>query len=406
MRHLLFALLLVLLCGAAGCATPQPATFSESPYRDPATLAKGEILHLATGRLLSERELYENLFHYRLIYVGETHDNVRAHAVQLAILEAMQRRFPGEVAVGMEMLRRPHQSVVDGYLAGEIGERAFLRAWDESWGLGAYPYYRELLDFCRDRGIPVVALNPGRDLEAALLGDSRPAEEGVAARLPEMDLDDPYYRATLEAYFAAHAGGSGDLERFLRVQALRDEAMADTAAAYLQSPEGAGRRLLVFAGGNHVRYGYGVPRRLYRRLPLPYAIVDTFITEYPDALRHRMMDVALPPIPLRPADFYWAVGYEDLASGQATLGVVVEELESGRVRVESVVPDSAAQAAGVAPGDMIVSLDGEPVTDGFDLRYLLSRRPQGDSGSLIVLRGDEQLELSVDFGGRARGSRE
>jgi uncharacterized iron-regulated protein len=386
-----------MLCVAAGCAAPHPGAFRESPYRDPATLAEGEILHLDTGRLLSGPELYETLFHYPVVYVGETHDNVRAHAVQLSILKAMHRRFPGEVAVGMEMLRRPHQAVVDAYMTGEVDERVFLRAWDDSWGLGAFPYYRELIDFCRDRGIPVLALNPGRNLEAALLGAPRPADEEAAARLPELDLGDPYYRATLEAYFAAHTGGSGEMERFLRMQVLRDETMAETAAAYLQSQSGAGKRLLVFAGGNHVRYGFGVPRRLYRRLPLPYVVIDTFITHYPEALRHRVMDVALPSIPLRPADFYWAVGYEDLSTGQAALGVRVEELDSGGVRVQSVVPGSAAQAAGLAAGDVILSLDDEPVADSFDLRYLVSRHRPGEAGMLAAQRDGERLEMAVTF---------
>ncbi len=396
-RSMKYGLIIGLLVGLCACAGPRPDTPGESPYRDPATLVAGQILHLDTGRLLTASELYGNLSHYRVIYVGETHDNVHAHAVQLEILEAMLRRFPGEVTVGMEMLRRPHQAEVDAYLAGEIGEKAFLRAWDESWGLRAFPYYRELLTLCRDRGIPVLALNPGRDLEAALVRDPLPADPELAARLPELDLGDPYYRATMEAYFAGHAGGSDQADTFLRLQALRDETMAATAAAYLQSPEGADQRLLVFAGANHVRYGFGIPRRLYRRLPVPYAVVDTVITEYPETMRPRLMDVALPPIPLRPADFYWAVAYADLSGEQASLGVQVGEPANGGVEVQSVVPDSAAEAAGLAAGDIIFSLDDEPVADGFDLRYLVARHRPGESASLSIQRGGERLETRVTF---------
>lgn len=401
-RGPLFPLLSILVVLSA-CAGRQPDLPTDSPYRDPATLEAGQILHLATGRLLTEAELYENLSDYPVVYVGETHDNVHAHAVQLAILKAMYRRFPGQVAVGMEMLRRPYQAEVDSYLAGETGDREFLRAWDESWGLRAFPYYRELLTACRERGIPVLALNPGRELETALISDPVPADPELAARLPELDLSDPYYRATLEAYFAGHAGGSEQFEIFHRIQVLRDETMAATAAAYLQRAEGAGKHLLVFAGGNHVRYGFGIPRRLYRRQPLPYVVVDTFVTAYPDALRDRLMDVTLPSIPMRPADFYWAVGYEDLAGEQVALGVEVEEVEKGGVRVRSVVPGGAADAAGLAVGDIVVSLDGEPVEDSFDLRYLVSRHRPGESGSLAVLREGERLQARVTYGGADRG---
>jgi len=106
--------------------------------------------------------------------------------------------------------------------------------------------------------------------------------------------------------------GSHHGEAFYRVQVLWDEAMAETAAEYLKSPEGQGRRLLILAGGNHVRYGIGIPRRLFRRVPLPYAIVLPFPVEIPDDKRDRLMDVEMPDLPMRPADFYWAVGYESL----------------------------------------------------------------------------------------------
>jgi hypothetical protein len=188
------------------------------------------------------------------------------------------------------------------------------------------------------------------------------------------------------------------MEVFHRIQVLRDETMAATAAGYLQNTADSGRRLLVFTGGNHVRYGFGVPRRLYRRLPVPYVVVDTFITDYPDTLEdHQLMDVALPSLPLRPADFYWAVTYEDLAVGPVTLGVQVAEGDHGGVRVQSVVPGGAAERAGVMADDLILSLGGEPVADGFDLRYLVSLRRPGETAPLTVQRGAERLQLAVTY---------
>ena len=127
-----------------------------------------------------------------------------------------------------------------------------------------------------------------------------------------MDLNDPYHRAATEAIFAAHHMGPQDTEAFYRVQVLWDEAMAQTAAEYLESPEGQGKQLVVLAGGHHVRYGYGIPRRLFRRVPLPFVIVLPFAVEIPENKQDRMMDVEAPALPMPPGDFLWAVGYTDL----------------------------------------------------------------------------------------------
>ena len=88
--------------------------------------------------------------------------------------------------------------------------------------------------------------------------------------------------------------------------------MAQTAAEYLESPEGQGKQLVVLAGGHHVRYGYGIPRRLFRRVPLPFVIVLPVAVEIPENKQDRMMDVEAPALPMPPGDFLWAVGYTDL----------------------------------------------------------------------------------------------
>ncbi|HEY7803302.1 MAG TPA: RIP metalloprotease RseP, partial [Orrella sp.] len=46
-----------------------------------------------------------------------------------------------------------------------------------------------------------------------------------------------------------------------------------------------------------------------------------------------------------------------------TLALAGVRLQPGKTVITSVVPDSAAQAAGLATGDVIVSIDGQPVTD-------------------------------------------
>ncbi|MFU8856427.1 MAG: ChaN family lipoprotein [Deferrisomatales bacterium] len=381
----------------AGCAAPLTDLRVDSPYRDPATLEKGQILHAATGRLLTRDELAEYLRAFPVIYVGETHDSVDSHAVQLAILQDLSTRLPGEVALGLEMLQRTSQPEVDRWLRGEMEEKEFLRLWQENWAPSSFPYYRDILAYARDRGIPVRALNAERDLRRALAG--APPEDldpALRERLPELSFDDPHYQAFLEAMFRGHEAGDAAREGFLRVQVLWDETMAQTAAEYLTGV-GRGKRLVILAGSNHVRHGFGIPRRLFRRVPLPYAIVDSFAVEVPEAKRERFMNVDLPPIPLRAVDVYWATGYEDLEGDRVLLGVQLETDEDARVRVRGVLPGSPAERAGVRAGDVIAAIDGEPVKELFDVTYRVGLRRPGETGPLEVLREEERLTLEIVY---------
>ncbi len=371
----------------------------ESPYRDLSTLEKGQIVHLATGRELTREELLDYLAAYPVVYVGETHDNVEDHRVELAILRGLHERFPGRVVLGLEMLRRPFQPGVDAFLRGEVDEKTFVRdTWARSWGPTSWPYYRDILLYCRENGIPVLALNAGDDLKRAVRDrglEALPPE--LADRLPDMDVDDPYQRAFLEGIFGGHAKGAGRLDAFLRVQVLWEETMADTAARFLRSAEGRGKRLLVFAGGNHVRYGFGVPRRLFRRVPLPYVIVSPYTVEIPEDRLDRLMDVEIPELPMRPADIYWAVGYEDLEDDRVMLGVGIERAETGGARVTGVIPDSPAARAGLREGDVIVAVDGRPVVELFDLTFQVGQHKPGDAGTVEVLREGKRLVLDVVY---------
>jgi S1-C subfamily serine protease len=61
----------------------------------------------------------------------------------------------------------------------------------------------------------------------------------------------------------------------------------------------------------------------------------------------------------------------------------------------SVEPDSAAGRAGLRPGDIIVRLDGATITGADDLVRALTGDKIGRDVALKVLRGTEQLTLSV-----------
>src|SRR5574341_1335033 len=319
-----------------------PSHSAESPYRPIEGLPAGTILHVPTGVELSRPQLFDLLAGARVVYVGESHDNVRHHRIQLDILQGLVDRFPGHVAVGMEMFQRPAQPSLDRWSRGEMSDKDLVALWYENW-TEDYEYYREIMEFIRDRRIPLVALNASQQTAHALsAGGSETLSPEQRAALPDIDTEDPYHREQMQAVFGAHAQGAG-FEPFYRTMLLWDETMAQTVSEYVTSPQGRDDRLVVFAGGGHVAYGFGIPRRAFRRAPVPYVTVlpQTDVALAPTDRSDAVMEVASPPLPLPVADVLWATGYEDLPTG-VRLGVRVDAAGEDGVVITAVEPDSAA----------------------------------------------------------------
>ncbi len=387
-----------LIAFVAGCAPiPQPPL--ENPYGTLEGATDGEIFHIPTGIRVNKGQLLDMIGGSRIIYIGETHDNVRAHQIQLEIIKGLAERFPGQVAVGMEMFQRSHQGTMDRWSRGELSERDFLKEsqWYRKWGMD-YEYYKAILDYIREMHIPLLALNASSDLVKEVRNHGLSGlSEAWQNQLPDVDLADSHHRKLVEAFYEAHPPTSAkSFETFYGAYVLWDETMAETIANYLATEEGSNKKIVVLAGGNHVRYGFGIPRRAFRRLPVAYSIVLPVEVFTLEDKKDRLMDVSLPEIPLVPADFFWMVTYEDLKGEKVRLGLMFEEA-GGDLKVIKVLEESPAAKAGIQPGDILVSLDAEGLQESFDLLYLLDRKRPGEKGKLIIRRDDEPLEITVHF---------
>lgn len=62
------------------------------------------------------------------------------------------------------------------------------------------------------------------------------------------------------------------------------------------------------------------------------------------------------------------------------------------VQVRDVTPNGPAWSAGIRPGDILLSMDGEELTDGRALLLMISQRQPGTRVELIVQRGSEIFE--------------
>jgi len=358
----------------------------------------GDFAHLPTGTLVNEMEMLAAVSDARIVYVGETHDNPASHRFELLILQAMADRWPGQVSLGMEMFTRKQQPVLDRWVAGELSEKAFLKEvdWYGGWKMD-FALYRDLLTFARDRHIPVIGLNAEKELIKAV---GRSALTDLAEedrdRLPEMDLADPYQNALVKSIYAGHVASDNQLAGFQRVQTLWDETMAESVVNHLLTCLDGSQRMMVVAGGNHIRHGMGIPRRVFRRLPTSYVLVGSDEINIPDNKQDRLMNVQLPDFPMPPYDYVAFVTYEDLPGDRVKLGVRMED-KDGKVVVTDVVPGSTADKGGMQAGDVILALDGDTITENFDLIYAVGQKVKSDKGLLEVERQGERLELDLEF---------
>ena len=390
-------LLLLAACAPAG---PQLIGNPQNPYPLTSSPKVGEFVHLPTGIPVTFDQLLNVAADARIVYFGETHDNPASHHLEVELLDGLDRRHPGQMVLGLEMFSRTQQPVLDRWVAGELTEKEFLKQshWFSHWNMN-FAYYRDLLNLARERRIPVIALNAEKSLVRDITVKS-PAQltPEQQAQLPEMDFKDPYQRAQTLAILGDHSHGKLGAEGFLRAQTLWDETMAESVARYLDSPAGENRRLLVCAGGNHVRYGFGIPRRVFRRLPLSYTIIGGREIEIPKSKQDRLMDVQLPEFPMVPYDFLAYLEYADLPSPPVKLGVMFEAAKAGPgLVVKQVVPDSNAARAGLQDGDILLQLDGADLDSSFDLIYAIEQKHPGDAGHLRLRRQGKELELDLTF---------
>src|SRR5262245_61672759 len=265
-KHLFFCSMLMLTF----LAYPQAAQVSECGY------TPHRVFNSEDGTFNDFEMMLAGLAKADVVFVGEEHDDLATHRLELAILEGLARRR-SSIIVSMEMFERDTQAAVDDYLAGRINESEFLKT-SRPWPNYATDY-RPLVEFARMKGWPVIAGNVPRKYASEV------ARGGISVldQLPQVERDlaaadmtapkDDYVKRFAET-MGAHPIGTGGsqsalearetMERFYLAQCVKDDTMAESIArAYSGSMEP--KPLIVqFNGAFHIDYWVATAGRMRR----------------------------------------------------------------------------------------------------------------------------------------------
>jgi hypothetical protein len=88
--------------------------------------------------------------------------------------------------------------------------------------------------------------------------------------------------------------------------------------------------------------------------------------------------------------------------GPALLGVGAEVTKGG-VLVKEVRPGTGAAAAGILQGDIIATIDGQPIPDFDRLTVRIAQHQPGDKVDIEIMRGEQRLKFQPVLGARPEG---
>jgi uncharacterized iron-regulated protein len=408
----LAAFLIVGLCG-----TPSSA------QTNAACATYGNWIDGASGDAINGRDLLREFSRLNaVVLLGESHTSPDHHVWQMQTVAALHERTDksllGErMVLGFESFPRRLQGVLDDWVAGKLSAEAFLNAveWRRVWGYDS-ALYMPLFQFARLNRIPMVALNVERSLVSRVgregwaavpqdaregLTDPAPASEGylrdlaaVAAMkrtMPPGGGDSQSAPPEPDDAAIAEVMKQPDFKRFVEAQQTWDRAFAQGIVDARRKYPNA--TIVAVLGSGHVAFGYGAPHQLkdlgikdaVSLIPVP---VDTACTRVGKSFANAMF--TLPP------------GSDEAPTVERPrLGVELVQGE-GAPRVNRVVDNSVAEAAGLKAGDHVVRAAGVEMRSPDDLVDVVGRQAPGTWLPLSVRRDGQEIEVVAKFPARPR----
>ena len=369
------------------------------PIGDPArrdreiSLQLDSITDTATGDLVTPAEMAQRLSDVGLLFVGETHTNQDFHDVQLRVIQELHRAGR-DVLIGLEMFPYTQQASLDGWIDGMYTERGFveLAGWYTYWGY-RWEYYRNIFVFARDNGLRMFGINTPRDVVKAVRRKgfkdltAEEAEHFLYDVLPATEDQRRMYVEFFDEDDALHVSEEA-LEGMLRAQTTWDATMGWNALKALQEHGGDDAIMVVLIGSGHVTYGLGAERQTAPHYAgkiasiIPLEILDDD-------------DEPVETVRSSYANFVWGLP-KPFDTIYPALGVsLMGKIGTRPTQIIQVSKESVAERAGLAVGDVLLSLDGQTVDSSETLRNVFAPYRWGDVASARIERDGEERDIII-----------
>jgi uncharacterized iron-regulated protein len=180
------------------------------------------------------------------------------------VFKKLIEKYPGKLALSMEMFQTDCQTVLNEYLAGFIREKNLItdgRAWKN------YKDYRAMVDAAKDNHLPVIAANaPTRytNMTTRLgLGELQKLDATAKSWLPPLPID----TATGRYYdkFGQVMGGHAGPMKVYQSQNLWDATMGYNIAKFYKANKGT--KIFQVNGGFHSEEKLGTVAQLKKYAP-------------------------------------------------------------------------------------------------------------------------------------------
>lgn len=226
------------------------------------------VYRTSDGAAMDAAHLATALSDFDVIFFGEYHDDAILHEIELTLLQELVQAVPS-LAVSMEMFERDTQDVLDAYLDGRMEEKEFIelsRAWPNY-----LTDYKPLIEFAKERSLPVIAANIPRRYAAKVRTDGWKAVDTVplAERrwiARELKVINDAYRekfiATMQANMGSHGmpGASAMFDALYRAQSLKDDTMAESINDFITAHPGV--KVIHYNGDFHSNSHLGTAQKL------------------------------------------------------------------------------------------------------------------------------------------------
>lgn len=355
-------------------------------------IVPGRIYSAETGKPVTFAQMVQELAACRYVYVGETHNSLPIHDIQLAVIKALYEK-DRNVAVGLEMYPATSQEPLTQWSLGLLTDEEFLAAgqWYVNWNFN-FAYYRQIFDFCKEMKLSVRGLNVPREIITRIrMAGWEALSDEQKALVPPLDLSNQDHRQLIRTVFESadlphQMKGMGldtVFEGLYRSQVAWDSAMAANAR---KAADVENRRVVVLAGSGHLLYNLGINLRVYEKNRQPAKTI--VCVDVPSDKKSLKVVRGL-------ADFIWGIP-EEKRPAYPDIGLAFKKFPGlDNPVVERKPIDGAALAADFEKGDIILAVDGKSYTDINTLRIYLAKFAWDQEVKFRILRGGQEKDVTL-----------